>query len=1087
MEHASRHRAPVSATLVVALLGACVSLAAAADPAPGDPSAVTAAEAPFHRIRPGLDELRRLFASRDYALYEERARALLAEASERYGEDSLEAARLMEALAKGTAKRGGDSGPESMARLLRSLRIQEEVLGPDHAAIGPVLQTLASAHRAAGEMDRARAAMSRSLAIRRRHADLDPGALVSSLLSMGGMEDYLAQPESSLVRYHEAAHILRTRLPEKRRTLARMLTNRGIAEMRLGRNDDACRSFEGAEGIFEEECGPASPDLAQALQNHSLALRRAGRPRAAIRVARRSLAIHEASGSGESTLAGRVCVSLANLLLDAQNTDEARGLYERAATLFSDAGHGRSPSMSIILQNLAILHYRTGNARAADSIAQQTRDIVEGAYGPDHERVAPVLSLLSNLAMERGELDRAREYIERSLGLIESARGPDDPDLAIPLVTLGKLLVREGDPAAACASYERSLAFRREANGRLHPNIPGTLLYAAHASAALGDTLRAVSHALEAEGLSRERFRLTIHAFGEGAALRYAASRESGVDAALGVLSTEPGPEVSDALTALAGSRALVMDELARRRRAARVTGAPGAAALADSVADVVTHLAGLTLRGPGGDDAGFMATIEELRRKKERLEIQLGETAPATRLKPGEGTAMDLARALPPETALVSYYRYLPDLQKGAPEYGAFVLCGPGSPPRFVRLGSAAAIDSAVMHWRTRIELGGRGLFERSAERTCREAGSAVRRSIWDPLIRYCPDAREVLIVPDGTLHFISFDALPADSARYLLETGVRTRVLSAERDLLQTKERESPGRGILALGGADYGREEERNTSPRAPVALASGRAATFRGGHTQKPGFASLHFEPLPGTRREADAIAAAWEAPQESSGTRDTATVLHGHDATEEAFRRLAPGTRILHLATHGFFLGGNPCDRGAEDRKAETSAGMSLIENPLLLSGLAFAGANRRADAPPGTDDGILTAEEIATLDLTGVQCAVLSACGTGLGKIHSREGVLGLRRAFRIAGAEAIVMSLWDVEDAATRLWMGHFYDAMLTEELPPAEAARRASLAALARLRKAGRPTHPFDWAGFIVEGPPPRRGAPREGSAGD
>ena len=101
----------------------------------------------------------------------------------------------------------------------------------------------------------------------------------------------------------------------------------------------------------------------------------------------------------------------------------------------------------------------------------------------------------------------------------------------------------------------------------------------------------------------------------------------------------------------------------------------------------------------------------------------------------------------------------------------------------------------------------------------------------------------------------------------------------------------------------------------------------------------------------------------------------------------------------------------------------------MPENPLLLSGLALAGANRRAAAGPDEDDGILTAEEVASLNLQGTEWAVLSACDTGLGEIKAGEGVFGLRRAFQIAGARTVIMSLWSVDDRATRPWMRALYE----------------------------------------------------------
>jgi CHAT domain-containing protein len=141
------------------------------------------------------------------------------------------------------------------------------------------------------------------------------------------------------------------------------------------------------------------------------------------------------------------------------------------------------------------------------------------------------------------------------------------------------------------------------------------------------------------------------------------------------------------------------------------------------------------------------------------------------------------------------------------------------------------------------------------------------------------------------------------------------------------------------------------------------------------------------------------------------------------------------------------------------------------ENPLLLSGLALAGANRRASAGPEEDDGILTAEEVAGMDLSGVDWVVLSACDTGVGEFIAGEGMFGLQRAFQVAGARTVVTSLWPVEDEATRAWMRILYQERL-KGASSAEAVRNANLKMIERLRRTGLPPHPYFWGAFVAVG---------------
>jgi len=246
-------------------------------------------------------------------------------------------------------------------------------------------------------------------------------------------------------------------------------------------------------------------------------------------------------------------------------------------------------------------------------------------------------------------------------------------------------------------------------------------------------------------------------------------------------------------------------------------------------------------------------------------------------------------------------------------------------------------------------------------------------------------------------------------------------------------------------------------------------------LRGAASSCPELESLHFEPLRTTRREVEDLARAWERSEGSgsSGAASNHLVLTGAEASVAAFKRFAPGRRVLHLATHAFFLvGGCAGPPGTRGILSHATASPALPENPFLLTGLALAGANERASRAGTFEDGILTAEEIAVLDLHGVEWAVLSACETGRGQIQSREGVLGLQHAFRVAGVRSIIMSLWAVGDEPTQEWMQALYEARLERGCSTLDAVHDATAHVLRARRARGANTHPFYWAGFVATG---------------
>jgi CHAT domain-containing protein len=249
-----------------------------------------------------------------------------------------------------------------------------------------------------------------------------------------------------------------------------------------------------------------------------------------------------------------------------------------------------------------------------------------------------------------------------------------------------------------------------------------------------------------------------------------------------------------------------------------------------------------------------------------------------------------------------------------------------------------------------------------------------------------------------------------------------------------------------MLAVGNPAF---QSAWTGERPTIAR-----ATLRGAHSTCGDFGGLQFEPLPATEGEVRALDQLWKREGWP------AEVLTGKAATEAAVKESASGLRVLHFATHGFFLA-NECQGNAVTR-----------ENPLLRSGLALAGANHRNNASASEEDGILTAEEAASLDLDGTDWVVLSGCDTGLGVIRSGEGVLGLRRAFLEAGAHTVITSLWPVEDEAARAWMTALYRARFQRGQTTAASLHRADVEMLRQRRAAGKSTHPFYWASFVAVG---------------
>jgi CHAT domain-containing protein len=419
---------------------------------------------------------------------------------------------------------------------------------------------------------------------------------------------------------------------------------------------------------------------------------------------------------------------------------------------------------------------------------------------------------------------------------------------------------------------------------------------------------------------------------------------------------------------------------------------------------------------------------------------------------KPEPPDPTRVAAALPAQAALVDLlqYEHFTPPQPGEhvshrePWYVAFVIRA-GGPTRRIDLGATADIDRAISAWRAQVTAGAGALEARD-----------LTRLVWAPLVAHLDGEHTILIAPDGALNFLPWAALPDPQTpgAYLVERLAIATVGSGRHLVELARRPESvPAVTLLAVGGVDYRHADAVPTPTPAPrpteSIIVATRSAPLAAG-------ATTSFDPLPGTQAEVEAIGTLFHTV-----TRHSAELLGGSRATKERLRVALPGHRYLHLATHGYFA--PPTVKSAlapMDPKATLHSWEGLGQRevaglyPGLLSGLVWAGANTpQKDPLTGMVDvgsGVMTAEEVAGLDLRGCELAVLSACETGLGLVAGGQGVQGLQRAFHQAGVATVVASLWNVDDAATSLLMEEFYTNLWQRKRPKLEALREAQLTVL-------------------------------------
>jgi CHAT domain-containing protein len=507
-------------------------------------------------------------------------------------------------------------------------------------------------------------------------------------------------------------------------------------------------------------------------------------------------------------------------------------------------------------------------------------------------------------------------------------------------------------------------------------------------------------------------------------------------------------PAVALGLTNVLQRKGRTLDLVSARQRYLQEQLAPPTQRLLVQLEEVRSQLSQLIFQPDQPDPQ----QLSRLQAEAARLEQQL---ASSTNLVPdnlSEVTAAAVQQQLPAQTALVEYVLYQPyDLNQpstqalGAPRYMAYVL-HPQGEVAAIDLGDAATIDQQVENLRRQLQ------HPFTPLDAVHQAGRQLHQLLIEPL--NLGTAEHLLLAPDGQLNLIPFAALVDENQRYLVER-YRLTHLTSGRDLLKVPAPASSNPPLL-LGNPDYNQADQPTT------------ASTQRGtglGITRAPDLRQLQFAQLPGTEAEVTAIA----------HLLGQATVLTGSTATETALKQ-AQSPRILHIATHGFFLEdiapppshiaqmATPSSTPSTVMREPSDRSDASQTHPLLRSGLALAGFNPRQSTP---DDGVLTALEASTLNLQGTQLVVLSACETGVGDVATGEGVYGLRRALTLAGAESLLTSLWQVDDQATQKLMVDYYQRLL-DQSGRSEALRQAQLA----MRHNPTYEHPYYWAALMFSG---------------
>lgn len=737
---------------------------------------------------------------------------------------------------------------------------------------------------------------------------------------------------------------------------------------------------------------------------------------------------------------------VAHTLVSQAQTWKISGDYARAARGYDEAlAWLRAHPEPFPAQLSALLHGMANLDRVSTDPAVRRRSLaryvetIETAgrvYGAESERLSHVWNNYGSALDLVGRWDDAIGAYERALAIAER-NDASGAAAMMPVANLAMMRTRQKRYAEAEAGFRRSLVpAESQPAGAETSSVFSRLGLAA---ALWGEGRFAEAYA-EAERAERDRqlaLALALASMSEASAILYQETQWPGLDLALAIAAASDDPAlVARAWTLAMAARGQVSAGIAARLAQARAARTPEIRARYDAWRESGNRLAALRLDA-SATTAALRAAEDTFDRAAQALAVEL----PGAEVARDAIDPVDLSAALRPlqaslaafvSTGTLAPYEYQMGMLDTRPrEVYAFVAT-PDRPLRLVRIADEQVVGTAVQGWR---DAAGDATTPPAA---LHRAGERVRRIVFDPL-GVAADGR-LLLVPYGDLHQLNMAALP-DGEGYLVDRGLRVHALNHERELLQPAQPAREPLRVLAVSDPHYG-------------AVGAGTAA--RADPCGEGGWRAL-----PGTRKEVDAIERLLP-----DGAR--LTDLRGKQAAKDAVTAALPGQDIVHIAAHGLRRDVE-CSPAA---LAQRGAGLAPVAARTASDdgglGVLVLGATAGGKAA----DAYLGEQDILQLSLDGTGWVVLSACDSGLGDSRAYEGAFGLRRAFRLAGARSVIMSLWRVDDAATAEWMAALYGARLRDHASTIDAVATAQRAALAARRAAGQDTHPYWWAGFVAAG---------------
>ncbi len=870
-----------------------------------------------------------------------------------------------------------------------------------------------------------------------------------SLNNLGVLYVDLGRYEVAESLHLEAKNIREKVLGKKHVVYGMSLNNLGNLYKEIGRYETAEPLYLESKSIWENALGKESSLYALSLNNIAILYSKTGRYEAALSLFLESKAIREKLLGKESADYGQSVENLAVMYFTVADYKAAERLFKEVVAIQEKISENGDPAYAQSLFNLANVYQVTKRYEAAKPLYVKAIAIQEKAFGKKSSAYAQSLNSLGSLYYQIDSFDTAEALFRKALAIQEAVLGKDKTEYGLTLENLAILYNNTGRDQAAESLFLQAIAIEEKRSGA----PPLYLMNLADLYIEMGRYESAESLYLQANALDRKGIITSAQYLSERELADLIRAFNRDLDEFFSFAQTNPRPAL------LGGSydNALLHKGflLTTSQQLRHLAQADTTSAKQFEILLSYRRRLDKEYTKPVAEQQ----SVFEIEEKANALEKEIGHHIPDFEQALRQVTWQEVQSQLQPgevSVEFIQYHFYSPQPADSV-FYTALVLRPGDKAPVFVPLfeerailpflesvngGNVVAIDALYAP-------GGQNL---------------LYSLVWKPLEKLLQGASTVYCSPTGLLHRVNLGAIAASGGQRFSDLHQFV-LLGSTRQLVVPNVVKAAGNSAYVAGGIRYKRDGSGVTATSADAetrGLTTEDELPFEVDSTTRSGT----WKYLPNSAIEALEIGKILKE-QKFVVQLDT-----GYAATEEAFKHLGsdqPSPRTILLATHGFFF---PEPQSATQGSKKTSERPEPIfitsNDPLIRSGLLFAGAQQTwttGKGQPDREDGILTAYEISRMNLSATELVVLSACETGLGDIVGNEGIYGLQRAFKIAGAKYLIMSLWKVNDQSTSVFMTEFYRQWLQQGLKIPAAFQAAQ-----KIMRAKYQDSPYHWAGFVL-----------------